>query len=148
MLDDVLRFALPYDQGRHPALRVCAAPYAVVNVYHGVPMFPGRAGFSFLTGSVAMLERAVYNWIFGIDLQFDGICITPCVPASLADASVVYRMQKKKLSLRFHGYGNAVVKANVGRVSDGKLFVNEGEIAGKNIHVYLNAGFKNKADRK
>lgn len=148
MLDDVLRFALPYDQGRHPALRVCAAPYAVVNVYHGVPMFPGRAGFSFLTGSVAMLERAVYNWIFGIDLQFDGICIAPCVPASLADASVVYRMQKKELSLRFHGYGNAVVKANVGRVSDGKLFVNEGEIAGKNIHVYLNAGFKNKTDRK
>ena len=47
----------------------------------------------------------------------------------------LYRMQKKKLSLRFHGYGNAVVKANVGRVSDGKLFVNEGEIAGKNIHV-------------
>ena len=57
-------------------------------------------------------------------------------------------MQKKKLSLRFHGYGNAVVKANVGRVSDGKLFVNEGEIAGKNIHVYLNAGFKNKTVRK
>lgn len=104
-VEEVLSYALPFDGKKHPASRTCSAPYAITNCYHLVPSFPGRAGFSFLTGSVAMIERAVYSWVFGLNFDLGGIVLSPCIPASFANAEIETSYRGHRLKIKFVGYG-------------------------------------------
>ena len=109
----VLNFAMPFNEKNHKERDICSAPYAVTNCYHLVPSFRGRTGFSFLTGSVAMLERSVYNWMFGVRFTLDGLDIKPCLPKEYANSEITLQYLDKKLTVKFNGYGNKVVSANV-----------------------------------
>ncbi len=119
MLEDVLGFMLPMYEEKHPVHKICAAPYAITNCYHLVPSFYGRTGFSFLTGSVAMLERAVYQWLFGIGFDLRNMVLTPCVPASYADAEVTVPYGSSTVKIRFHGFGSKLERVVVGDTAMG-----------------------------
>ena len=112
----VLNFAMPFNENNHKERDICAAPYAITNCYHLVPSFCGRAGFSFLTGSVAMLERSVYNWMFGVRYTLDGLQIKPCLPKEYANSGIELDYKGKKLRINYNGYGNKVVTAIVNGV--------------------------------
>ena len=109
----VLNFAMPFNEENHKERDICAAPYAITNCYHLVPSFCGRAGFSFLTGSVAMLERSVYNWMFGVRYTLNGLQIKPCLPKEYANSEITLKYLDKTLKVKFNGYGNQVVAATV-----------------------------------
>ncbi len=109
----VLNFAMPFNEEKHRERDICAAPYAITNCYHLVPSFRGRAGFSFLTGSVAMLERSVYNWMFGIQFTLDKLLIKPCVPKEYSDSEIELHYFDNCLKISYNGYGNKIVKAVV-----------------------------------
>ena len=109
----VLNFAMPFNEENHKERDICAAPYAITNCYHLVPSFSGRAGFSFLTGSVAMLERSVYNWLFGVRFTLDGLCIKPCIPKEYENSGISLEYMGKMLNIKFNGYGNKVKSATV-----------------------------------
>ena len=113
----VLNFAMPFNEQNHKEADICAAPYAITNCYHLVPSFRGRTGFSFLTGSVAMLERSVYNWMFGIRFILEGLQIKPCIPKEYANSEVVLQYFGKTFRIRFDGYGNKLVNAVVNGTS-------------------------------
>lgn len=112
-INDVLGYAMPVYSDKHAPEKLCVAPYAVTNCYHLVPNFYGRAGFSFLTGSVAMIMRAVYSWIFGIGFELDKMVIAPCVPSEYADAEVVVPYGNARVTVRYSGYGSTVVSAEL-----------------------------------
>ena len=112
----VLNFAMPFNEENHKERDICAAPYAITNCYHLVPSFRGRAGFSFLTGSVAMLERSVYNWMFGVRCTLDGLQVKPCLPKAYANSDITFDYMGKKVTVRYNGYGNKLLSACV----DGK----------------------------
>ncbi len=114
----VLNFAMPFNEKNHKEADIYAAPYAITNCYHLVPSFSGRAGFSFLTGSVAMLERSVYNWLFGVRFTLDGLQIKPCFPKEYENSEITLKYMGKTLNVKFNGYGNKVVSASV----DGKKY--------------------------
>lgn len=94
-LFDVLQWLLPYDQSRHPSSVVMSAPYAIVNCWQELPVFKFRSLFSFLTGSVGMAQRAVYEWMFGIKPTLDGLVIDPCIPKWMKSASVDFTYMGK-----------------------------------------------------
>lgn len=104
----VLNFAMPFNENNHKERDICSAPYAITNCYHLVPSFCGRAGFSFLTGSVAMLERAVYNWLFGVRFTLGGLYIKPCLPKEYQNSDIAMQYLGKTLKIKFNGYGNKV----------------------------------------
>jgi len=108
---DVLNFAMPFDQERHEPAKTCAAPYAVTNCYHLVPSFYGRAGFSFLTGSVAMIERAVYSWVFGVNFTLAEMVISPCLPKEYADAEIEIPYHAHRIKIKYIGYGSTIDRA-------------------------------------
>ena len=108
---DVLNYAMPFNEKKHREKDGCIAPYAVTNCYHLVPSFFGRAGFSFLTGSVSMIERAVYNWIFGISFTLDNFEIKPCIPKEYADAEISMKFNGKTVRVKYSGYGNEIMSA-------------------------------------
>ncbi len=104
-ISDVLGYALPLYADKHSPEKTCSAPYAITNCYHLVPSFYGRSGFSFLTGSVAMIERAVYSWVFGLNFALNNIVITPCVPKEYANAEITTPFNGHNLTIKYVGYG-------------------------------------------
>ena len=108
---DVLNYALPLDAKRHAPDALCSAPYAITNCYQLVPSFRGRAFFSFLTGSVAMIGRAIYGWMMGVQPTLDRINIKPCLPERYRDAEVALDMGNTRVNIIYHGFGSEVVGA-------------------------------------
>lgn len=117
-ISDVLGYALPLYAEKHSPEKTCSAPYAITNCYHLVPSFYGRSGFSFLTGSVAMIERAVYSWVFGLNFALDNIIITPCVPKEYANAEITTPFNGHNLTIKYVGYGAQIEIAEI----SGKTF--------------------------
>lgn len=117
-ISDVLGYALPLYADKHSPEKTCSAPYAITNCYHLVPSFYGRSGFSFLTGSVAMIERAVYSWVFGLNFALDNIVITPCVPKEYANAEITTPFNGHNLTIKYVGYGAQIENAEI----SGKAF--------------------------
>ena len=112
----VLNFAMPFNEEKHKEKDICAAPYAITNCYHLVPSFRGRTGFSFLTGSVAMLERSVYSWMFGVRFTLDSMQIKPCLPRAYANSEITLEYMGNKVRVQYVGYGNKVLSASVNGV--------------------------------
>lgn len=113
-ISDVLGYALPLYADKHSPEKTCSAPYAITNCYHLVPSFYGRSGFSFLTGSVAMIERAVYSWVFGLNFALNYIVITPCVPKEYANAEITTPFNGHNLTIKYVGYGAQIEIAEIG----------------------------------
>ena len=128
----VLNFAMPCNENNHKEADICAAPYAITNCYQLVPSFRGRICFSFLTGSVAMLERSVYNWLFGVRFTLDGLYIKPCLPKEYENSEITMKYLDKTLHIKFNSYGNKVVSASVNgeqsATKDGILMINKNDI--------------------
>lgn len=112
-ISDVLGYALPLYADKHSPEKTCSASYAITNCYHLVPSFYGRSGFSFLTGSVAMIERAVYSWVFGLNFALDNIVITPCVPKEYANAEITTPFNGHNLTIKYVGYGAQIEIAEI-----------------------------------
>ena len=129
----VLNYAMPFNEDNHKERDICAAPYAITNCYHLVPSFRGRAGFSFLTGSVAMLERSIYNWMFGVRFTLEGMRIKPCIPKEYADSEIVLEYMGKKVTVKYSGYGNKILAAEVNgcaaTVDNGAFILNKNSVS-------------------
>ena len=97
---DVMKYLLPYDQEHHPVEITRSAPYAIVNCYQGVPYFYHRAAMPFLTGTVAMSLRLVYNWIMGIGYSPEGLLICPCLSSEFSFAEAEFCYDGKRIRLR------------------------------------------------
>ena len=103
---EVLNFALPHDEISHDPDATCSAPYAITNCYHLVPSFYGRSGFSFLTGSVAMIERAVYSWMYGVRFTLGEVRISPCLPERYKNSAVTLGYGGTTLDIDYVGSGS------------------------------------------
>ena len=64
-------------------------PYAISNMYFGPYAFAkkGFAPCSWVTGSAGWLYRAVTEYILGIQADFDGLKVVPCVPSEWQEVS-------------------------------------------------------------
>ena len=131
-LYNVLNFAMPFNEQNHNEQSICAAPYAITNCYHLVPSFRGRTGFSFLTGSVAMLERSVYNWMFGVNFTLNSLKIKPCLPKEYENSQITLKYLDKNIEIRYVGYGNrvahATVNGNLIEIKNGEICLNKKDI--------------------
>ena len=143
-ISGVLGYAMPLYADKHSPEKTCSAPYAITNCYHLVPSFYGRAGFSFLTGSVAMIERTVYSWVFGINFTLRDMVITPCVPKEYENAEVTTPFNGHRITVKYIGYGAKIQSAEVGRKSlsvssDGRsVFIEKSRISdGMTITIKL-----------
>lgn len=74
-----------------------------------------------------MIERAIYNWLFGVQFTLDSLVFAPCIPKQYQDANVQMRYNGRPLSVTYVGYGNKVLSATWNgialAVKDGKAIV-------------------------
>jgi len=112
LLYEVLGYLLPYDQNKHPLAETLSAPYAVVNCWQQVPLFHGRGGMTFLTGSIAYGMRMVHEWMFGVRPTPGGLAVDPCVPTGFEhlQARLEYLNTTVELEIRNPGGKSTGVK--------------------------------------
>ena len=102
-LYETLRFLLPYDEEIHDPNVTLSPPYAMLNCYQGQPLYDGMAGSPYLTGSIAMAERAVYRWMLGIVPELDELKIQPCLKKGKTDICASFTLRGKRLTVRYTG---------------------------------------------
>ena len=95
MLFDVLQWLLPYNTQYHPTEKTFTPPYAIVNCWQQLPAFDHRGMMCFLTGSIAMALRGVYEWVMGITPTLDGLEINPVLAEKLGDVTVKFNYMNK-----------------------------------------------------
>ena len=75
----------------NPVLDGCGVePYAVTNMYLG-PENPYDAKFapcSWITGTAGWLYRCITEFIFGIQAEFEGLRIMPCIPKEIDNVNI------------------------------------------------------------
>jgi len=98
-LFDALMYMLPYDQNHHNTDEALSPPYAVVNCWQRMKLFNNRGGMTFLTGTIAMGLRMVYNWMLGIQPDLDGLVLAPCLSTKLGDVAVTLTLRGKTIHL-------------------------------------------------
>ncbi len=135
-------------RGEH-AKAYWAEPYVTPgNVDGPLSDLPGRAGWTWYTGSAAWLNRVSLEWVLGLRPAWDGdqgatgLLIDPCPPASLGKVSVhrVWRGRTVRVTFdaaRFAPDRRAVLTVN-GEVIEGNLLRADGVLplgAGTNGHT-------------
>lgn len=106
---ETISFLLPFDMEKHPTEEALTPPYAVVNCWQKVPLYYNRGGMLFLTGSIAMAVRMVYNWLFGIQPGARVLRVSPCCADSLCPAEVHFSVRGKSLTLKLAPGGNRLL---------------------------------------
>ncbi len=102
-LFEAIKWITPFDQSKHPTEKTWTPPYAIVNCYQQIPGLNHRGLMCFLTGSVAMAMRGVYEWMAGIRPVLDGIEIEPCIPEDMQTMEAEFTYLDKKHSLKIEG---------------------------------------------
>jgi len=62
---------------------------------------PGRAGWTWYTGSAAWLNRVSLEWVLGIRPTYEGLTIQPCPPRSLGKVRVKRQWRGATIALSF-----------------------------------------------
>ncbi len=80
----------------NPVLEHCGVePYAVTNMYVGPenPFNASQAPHSWITGTAGWMYRCITEYLLGVQAQFNGLKIVPCIPDELDGTKVsrIYR---------------------------------------------------------
>ena len=111
-LYDVMKWMLPCYQEKHPTYKALTAPYAMINCYQELPGFKHRGMLSFLTGTVAMCVRGVYEWMCGIETVTGGIEISPCIPKEWNELTFFMQYKGKTLDVSITRTGEEALILN------------------------------------
>ncbi len=97
-----------------------AEPYVMPgNVDGPASQYPGRAGWTWYTGSAAWLNRVSLEWVLGIKPTWDGLAIDPCPFPDLGKVDVTRTWRGRKVRVRFDA-GAFDLGQPAGLVVDGK----------------------------
>jgi cellobiose phosphorylase len=99
---DSVRRMLPSNPD-NPAAASGVEPYAVTNMYLG-PDNPGRAGESlmgWITGTAGWLFRGVTEFIVGVQADYDGLRVRPCLPQAWRELNVRREFRNAVYEIRF-----------------------------------------------
>lgn len=111
-------------------------PYVYSQMIAGKDAFkPGEAKNSWLTGTASWNFYAITRYILGIQPQYDGLLINPCIPADWKGFEVVRK---------FRGATYQIKVTNPDGVSKGvrQVLVNGIEVANKLVPVYNSGTYK------
>lgn len=76
------------DSENNPSAQSGAEPYVFTNCYSTHPKYYGRSYQSWTTGTSAWCLRGLYEGILGVQRDYDGLRLNPCLPADWESAEV------------------------------------------------------------
>lgn len=97
----------------NPVLKDCGVePYAVTNMYLG-PENPYDAKFapcSWITGTASWLYRCITEFIFGIQAEYEGLRVTPCIPKEVDNVKISRKYRRVTYNIQIcHADKNSII---------------------------------------
>ena len=90
------------DSEWNPSAQSGAEPYVFTNCYATHPDYYGRSYQSWTTGTSAWCLRGLYEGIFGVNADFDGLRINPVFPPEWKEANMTRRFRGADYKICFH----------------------------------------------
>lgn len=115
---DVLHHLLPYDQRLHLVEVVKAEPYGILNHWTELNGIAGEGGSPFLSGTISTAIRAIYDGLFGIKIELDGIRIEPSLPSCWKQAKCQVTVRGHRIEISIYATGRNHIKLNGRDFSD------------------------------
>jgi cellobiose phosphorylase len=110
-----------------------AEPYVLPgNVDGPLSDTPGKAGWTWYTGSAAWLRKVALDWMLGIRATWEGLEIRPCPPKELGRVDVTRRWRGRDVRIRFDArhYVGGVGSVGGGAGAEPRLVVNGAVVDG------------------
>lgn len=99
-----------------------AEPFVVPgNVDGPLSDLPGRAGWTWYTGSAQWLRRAMLEWVVGVRPTWEGLAIAPCAFASLGSVTLRRTYRGCTVTVRFDASGASPGVAPLVRVDGSEI---------------------------
>ncbi len=103
-----------------------AEPYVAPGNVDGPPSdLPGRAGWTWYTGSAQWLRRVMLEWVVGVRATWEGLAIEPCAFASLGQVHLTRLYRGREVNVKFdarnHRPGRAPAIVVDGRTVEGAV---------------------------
>src|SRR5262249_50268111 len=100
---------------------------------------PGKAGWTWYTGSAAWLRRVALDWVLGVRASWEGLIIDPVPPAELGEVDYVRAWRASRVRVRFDARefdpaGRATLVVN-GTAAAGNVLESSGLEPGEVAHV-------------
>ncbi len=83
IFDPVRKAATPAQAARYKV-----EPYVQCADVYAVEPHTGRGGWTWYSGSAGWFYRAIVEWVLGLKLQGDRLCIVPCIPRNWPEFSI------------------------------------------------------------
>jgi cellobiose phosphorylase len=117
-----------------------AEPYVMPgNVDGPISTTPGKAGWTWYTGSAAWLNKVCLEWVIGLRPTWEGLLIDPCPPRSLGRIEATRRYRGRTVRIRMDaagfGPGRAAHVSVAGRRVEGGIIRAEDYPVGSTIDV-------------
>lgn len=109
MINEILKYALPYDQDSHPVAKTKSEPYGIVNFYMETKRHSGEGGYPFLSGTISTLYRAFFENVIGIRQRISGLEIKPCIPLEWDQIEIATKIRNKEITLNMKDAGNIIL---------------------------------------
>ncbi len=129
-----------------------AEPYVMPgNVDGPLSDKPGRAGWTWYTGSAAWMNRVCLEWMLGVRPVWGGLLIDPCPPAELGEVRIKRTWRHREIIVKFNAANYASDrqpklmvdgKPFAGNVLPETLISSSGNGSGKPIEVEVTWGME------
>lgn len=133
ILYDALMYLLPYSQNHHPVSESLSPPYAIVNCYQSVAGFEHRGGMQFLTGTIAMAVRGIYNWMFGYSPNLKGFEIKPVITYAFCNSKVFFFHRGKKININFTEVDEVCLNGKTIKKDNGRIIIEDTMLSEFNV---------------
>lgn len=132
-LYETIQYILPYDQRKHDIKISLGAPYAITNCYQALECAPGLSGMKFLTGSVGMVVRIIYQDMFGIQADPDSLIIKPCLTKSFDGSVVKFTYRNKSVEIKYiYGNGQSILNGKILTPEKGRFVIKANDFEKEN----------------
>lgn len=112
-----------------------AEPYVLPGNSDGpLAPVPGRAGWTWYTGSAAWLNRVSVDWVAGVRATWEGLAVDPCPLPSMGRTEVTRRWRGREVVVRFDAGGfvpGAQARIMLNGEAYGSSVVRESDLSGE-----------------
>ena len=106
-VEEDIQTILPF---RNPIVNGRAEPYVMCNSYFGeqTGYRYGTPGQSWRTAAGQWFQKALVNYVFGLQPEMDGLHIRPCLPPSWKNCAITKRFRDTTYHITYENKGTSV----------------------------------------
>jgi cellobiose phosphorylase len=127
------RYILPFEEEYAPVEFTFAPPFTIANGYSNADANLHRVQLQYLSGTVSYVLRTVHNFFFGVEYDYDGLNIKPCLPKEFGNCSTNFTYLGKSFTIEFRKSTVKEITVNGKKMDTTKAFIADKDMKENNL---------------